>query len=240
MEDRSLFPKMFPVCNQSLHNIIRKLGGCSLKVVRPHTSKSWLNRHVNDHYVQQAKKQDLRARSAFKLQEIQDKHQFIKPNSIIVDLGAAPGGWSVVASKVIDGTKGGHIIALDLLPMEPVPNTTIIQGDFTSELVKDQLRQLLGGKKANVVLSDMLHNTTGQHDRDHFKSIDLAMQALDFSKDQLDVKGNFLCKYLRGSDENELIEYAKELFQVVKTVKPSSSRSESREVFLLGLQRKSI
>ncbi len=215
---------------------IHKLFSCV--VSRSHTSKSWLNRHVNDHFVQQAKKQDLRARSAFKLQEIQAKHQFIKPNSVVVDLGAAPGGWSVIASKLVDAAKGGRIVALDLLEMEPVPNTTILQGDFTSEPIKQQLTQLLVGRKANVVLSDMLHNTTGQHDGDHFKSIDLAMQALDFSKEHLDLKGSFLCKYLRGSDEVELLEYAKEIFQTVKTVKPSSSRSESREVFLLGLLRK--
>jgi 23S rRNA (uridine2552-2'-O)-methyltransferase len=213
------------------------VGFRSAACIRAHTSKSWLNRHVNDHFVQEAQKHDLRARSAFKLQEMQEKHKFIKAHHIVVDLGAAPGGWSVVVSKLLDVSKGGRVVAVDLLPMEPVPHTIVIQGDFTSVIVQQQLRDSLGGKKANVIVSDMLQNTTGQHDRDHFRSIELCMQALDFCKEQLESKGSFLCKYLRGSDEKELIDYARQIFRVVKTIKPKSSRSESREMYLLCLDK---
>lgn len=209
-----------------------------LSAVRRHTSKSWLNRHVNDPFVQEAKRQDLRARSAFKLQEIHDKHKLVRPDSLVIDLGAAPGGWSVVASRLLDPLKGGRIVAVDLLPMEAVPHTAFVQGDFTSAAVQRQIAELLRGARADVVISDMLHNTTGNHDADHFKSVDLSLQALDFSRDHLDTKGSFLCKYLRGSDEKELLSYAQEMFQTVKSVKPKSSRSESREVFLLALNKK--
>ena len=249
-------------------------------------SKAWVNRQRNDHLVQKAKDLDLRARSAFKLQEIQEKHKFITASSIVLDLGAAPGGWSTIASKIVQPAKGGHIIAVDLLPIQPIPNTTIIQGDFTTTDVKDALRNCILASstspspspspsstavassatpsaaastnpasshstvnvQVDVVLSDMLHNTTGVADTDHYKSMDLVRQAINFAisttthsafpQGILKVKGTVLCKFLRGEDEKELMEEMKELFHTVQVVKPKSSRSESREAFILLQRRK--
>lgn len=237
-------------------------------------SKAWVNRQRNDHFVQKAKDLDLRARSAFKLQEIQEKHKFITPSSIVLDLGAAPGGWSTIVSKIVQPAKGGHIIAVDLLPIQPIPNTTIIQGDFTTTEVKDALRHCIltsntssdtvaasasptsttsaastvANVQVDVVLSDMLHNTTGVADTDHYKSMDLVRQAIYFAistsahaafpQGILKVKGTVVCKFLRGADEKELMEEMKELFHTVQVVKPKSSRSESREAFLLLQKRK--
>lgn len=242
-------------------------------------SKAWVNRQRNDHFVQKAKDLDLRARSAFKLQEIQEKHKFITSSSIVLDLGAAPGGWSTIASKIVQPAKGGHIIAVDLLPIQPIPNTTIIQGDFTTTSVKEALRNCIIASststpstltsfssftsaastspaltnstmnvQVDVVLSDMLHNTTGVADTDHYKSMDLVRQAIYFAisttahtafpQGILKVKGTVLCKFLRGEDEKELMDEMKDLFHTVQVVKPKSSRSESREAFLLLQKRK--
>lgn len=226
-------------------------------------SKAWLQRQRSDHFVKQAKDQDLRARSAFKLQEIQAKHKFITPSSIVLDLGAAPGGWSIIASKIVNPSKGGLIIAVDLLPIQSIPHTTIIQGDFTSIPVKDQLRECILSATSNhssqnpeipsvlqvdVILSDMLHNTTGVHDTDHYKSMNLVQHVISFAtstsqsdkfpKGILKPKGTILCKFLRGEDDKELIDDMKEMFQTVQIIKPKSSRSESREAFLLLQNRK--
>lgn len=201
-------------------------------------SKSWLNRHVKDHYVQEAKKQDVRARSAFKLQEIQEKYKIIHKHDLVIDLGAAPGGWSVMASKWIAG--GGQVIAVDLLPVHPIPYTTILQGDFTSPLTQQKLLEVMSGKQANVILSDMLQNTSGSADRDHFLSIELSFQALDFCQQYLLPSGHFICKYLQGEDEQEWLEEVKKLFHEVKVVKPKASRSESREVYLVARKKKQL
>jgi len=209
------------------------------QIVRNHTSKSWLSRHTKDTYVQQAIKQDLRARSAFKLQEIQEKHKFIKPSSVVIDLGAAPGGWSVVASKIINPAQGGKIIAIDLLDMAGVPFTTLIQGDFTSARIQlEIIKHLpLPSQQAHVVMSDMLHNTTGHSDTDHYKSIELVSQTLSFCETHLKKDGAMLCKYLQGVDEQEMMQEAREMFEKVLRVKPKSSRPESKEMYLLGLQK---
>lgn len=225
-------------------------------------SKAWIQRQRTDHFVQQAKEQDLRARSAFKLQEIQGKHKFISPSSIVLDLGAAPGGWSTIASKIVQPSKGGIIIAVDLLPIEPIAHTTIIQGDFTSDEVQQYLRDCVisasarnslirsteaqDGAAVDVVLSDMLHNTTGIYDTDHYKSINLVRHVISFATNSstnfprgiLKPKGSILCKLLRGEDEKELIDDMKTMFQTVQIIKPKSSRSESREAFLFLKSRK--
>lgn len=222
------------------------------------SSKAWLQRQQRDPLVGLAKEQDLRARSAFKLQEIQEKHKIITPSSIVVDLGAAPGGWSTIASKIVRPQAGGGIIAIDLLPIQPIAHTTILRGDFTTAVMKQALRDaILEQRKSNktdsageatvtnvqvdVLLSDMLHNTTGVHDMDHYKSIDLVNQAIafatqptpDFLQGILHPKGSIVCKYLRGEDEKELVADLKERFQQVHVIKPKSSRAESREAFLL-------
>jgi 23S rRNA (uridine2552-2'-O)-methyltransferase len=207
--------------------------------LRHHTSKSWINRHVKDHYVQQAMKQDLRARSAFKLQEIQEKYKFIKPASVVIDLGAAPGGWSVIASKFINPSHGGKIISVDLLQMAPIPSVIIIEGDFTSTQIQQKIIEQLppASRKASVILSDMLHNTVGQGQVDHYKSVELVRQTLTFCDSHLQKGGTVLCKYLQGEDENGMIENARSLFGKVQRVKPKSSRSESKEMYLLAMQK---
>lgn len=230
-------------------------------------SKAWIQRQRNDHLVQQAKDQDLRARSAFKLQEIQSKHKFITPSSVVLDLGASPGGWSTIASKIVQPAKGGLIIAVDLLAIEPIPHTIIIQGDFTSNTVKEQLRSSVvhnvqrqkasssttetpaspSNIQVDVILSDMLHNTTGVADTDHYKSMHLVRQAIQFAiapsspvfpQGILKPKGSVVCKFLRGEEEKELIDDLKKNFHTVEIIKPKSSRSESREAFLFLQKRK--
>lgn len=273
--------EMFKAVNSELRRLVRSHTVVDAPSKRfASGSKAWVNRQRNDHFVQRAKDLDLRARSAFKLQEIQEKHKFITASSIVLDLGAAPGGWSTIASKIVQPARGGHIIAVDLLPIQPIPNTTIIQGDFTATDVKEALRNCILASSASpssaaitssattsaaastnpasmhttvnvqvdVVLSDMLHNTTGVADTDHYKSMDLVRQAIYFAisttahsafpQGILKVKGTVLCKFLRGEDEKELMDEMKELFHTVQVVKPKSSRSESREAFILLQRRK--
>lgn len=198
-------------------------------------SKAWLRRHVTDSYVQEAQNLGVRTRAFFKLKEIQDKHKFIHSNSLVVDLGAAPGGWSLAVSDII---TDGKLCCIDLLPMEPVPRATIIQGDFCDPHNQAQIMKVFDNRKANVVISDMLHSTTGNRSIDHLRSIDLCLQALDFCGQNLELGGHFLCKYRNGSDESELFGAAKEMFHSVVRVKPKASRSESCELFLLAKNKK--
>jgi len=180
--------------------------------------------------VRLAIQEDLRSRSAFKLSEIQQTHQIIKPNDVVIDLGAAPGGWSCIVSKILN--KNGLLISVDLLTLEPINGAVILQGDFTALSTHSLINRYLDGKRPTVVLSDMLMNTSGHKDMDHFRSINLSNSALDFAERfQSDV---FLCKILRGSDEKEFINNVSSIFTTVKTVKPKASRLESSEVFILG------
>lgn len=194
------------------------------------SSKSWLTRHVNDYYVKKAKIEDIRSRSAYKLVEIQEKYKIIRAGDVVVDLGAAPGGWSEYAAEIV---KDGRVCAIDLLPIAPIKNVHCIQGDFRSQEVLKQYYSVMKKRRADVVLSDMLHNTSGHGTRDHLISIELASKAIAFCKDHLRTGGTFLCKYLMGQDEKEFQKFAKEHFASVQLVKPKASRAESKEIYLL-------
>ena len=220
-------------------------------------SKGWLDRHVNDAFVKQAKEQDLRSRAYFKLDEVQAKHKIIRPGAFIVDLGCAPGGWSLAAARILfsnrnagssSSSSSGHgtnsnkglIIGIDLLDMQPIDNVTFIRGDFLKPEVQANIIRLSGGRKADLILSDMLQNTSGHHATDHFRSIDLCLTALDFSTGTLDTNGSMLCKYLQGSEERDMVRQFAEVFGDVRVVKPRASRRESSEAFLLALKKKRI
>lgn len=216
------------------------------------SSKAWLKRHINDPYVKLAERDNSRSRATYKLQDIQDKHKIIKSSDYVIDLGAAPGGWSVMVSEMLNFSKGGLLASVDLLHMEPIPADAdgnevayFIQGNFNALKVRDELRNISRTstgevRLANVLLSDMLMNTTGHSATDHLKSMNLCYDVLEFSKEFLQPGGNLLCKYLQGSDEKELMADAKALFKTTKLVKPKSSRTESREMYLLCINKLSI
>lgn len=213
------------------------------------SSKAWLSRHVNDPYVKLAERDNHRSRAAYKLQDIQEKHKIIKSGDFVIDLGSAPGGWSVVASKILNFNKGGLLVSIDLLDMEPVPTDAdgndgayFIRGNFNSTVVRDELRSIAKlpsgeARQADVVLSDMLMNTTGHANTDHLKSMNICYDVLDYCKEYLRPGGHLLCKYFQGSDEKELLADAKRQFKTTKLVKPKSSRSESREMYLLCVNK---
>lgn len=203
------------------------------------SSKAWINRHVNDGFVQKSVKEGMRSRSAYKLQELNEKHGIIRPSDVVVDLGAAPGGWSLVVSKLIRPAQGGMLVSLDLLPMEPVPQASILCGDFTAESTQLELKRTLSGRAVNVVLSDMLGNSTGSTSTDHYRSMDLVRKVMEFSTAVLSSKGVMLCKYIRGEDEKEMLDSCRSIFQSVKVVKPAASRNESAEIYLLAKGLKS-
>lgn len=157
-----------------------------------------------------------------------------------VDLGAAPGGWSVAASKIIDKKKNGYLVGIDLLSYAPIPGYPSITGDFQSRPAREQLTAILDGRMANVVLSDMLHNVTGHRPTDHSRSMGLVHDALDFCEYSLKPQGKFFAKFLKGSEENELFERSRSMFATVKFVKPKASRSESNEMFILCLDKRDL
>ena len=196
------------------------------------TSKGWMNEHVSDFYVQQAKKQGYRSRAAFKLLEIDERDHLLKPGMTVVDLGAAPGGWSQVAAQ--KAGRQGKVIALDILEMTGIPGVTFIQGDFTEQSVADQLAHLLNGKKVDLVISDMAPNISGVGSSDQARSIYLDELALEFAVQHLKPKGAFLVKVFQGSGFNEFLALMRAQFKQVQTRKPKASRDRSSEVYLLG------
>jgi 23S rRNA (uridine2552-2'-O)-methyltransferase len=197
-------------------------------------SKLWLERQLNDPYVAQAKREGYRSRAAYKLIEIDDKHRLLKPGARVVDLGAAPGGWSQVAGKRIGQTGRGHIVAIDLLPFDPLPGVDFLQLDFLDPSAPDKLKALLGGP-ADVVLSDMAANATGHRKTDHLKIMALAESAAEFACEVLAPGGAFLCKVLQGGTEQALLARLKRDFTTVKHVKPAASRADSAELYLLAM-----
>jgi 23S rRNA (uridine2552-2'-O)-methyltransferase len=203
------------------------------------SSKLWLERQLNDPYVARARREGFRGRAAFKLIEIDDKHRFIKKGARVVDLGAAPGGWSQVAAKrvgVAEGKGGkvrGKIVAIDLLAMPPIAGVEFIQLDFLDPRAPDQLKQTLGGP-ADLVLSDMAANATGHSRTDHLKIMALAEAAAEFAREVLAPGGAFLCKVLQGGTETTLLAGLKRDYAGVKHVKPAASRADSAELYLLA------
>ncbi len=189
------------------------------------SSKQWLRRHVNDPYVQRSKKEGYRSRSAYKLIEIDDRDKVLRPGMLVVDLGAAPGGWSqVVAQRV--GTKG-EIVAIDLLPMDPISGVTVVQSDFASEEGLAAVEGCIHGRKADVVLSDMAPNMSGIAVSDQARSMELAEISRDFAALHLQAEGVFIVKVFQGAGYDEYLRSLRNLFRKVVVRKPASSRGES-------------
>jgi len=195
-------------------------------------SKLWLERQLNDPYVARAKREGLRSRAAYKLMEIDDKHHFLKPGARVVDLGAAPGGWSQIAARRV-GTRG-RVVGIDLLDMAPVAGVDTLRLDFLAADAPDRLKALLGGP-ADVVLSDMAANATGHRKTDHLKIMALAETAALFAREVLRPGGTFLCKVLQGGTEGALLAELKRDFASVRHVKPAASRSDSAELYVLAM-----
>jgi 23S rRNA (uridine2552-2'-O)-methyltransferase len=199
---------------------------------RSKSSRRWLNEHFDDAYVKKAQQQGYRSRAAYKLLEIQKKDRFIKSGEIIIDLGAAPGGWSQVAAELAG--SAGRVIALDILPIEPIAGVECLQGDFTEQKVFDQLLATLGSDKAGLVLSDMAPNISGIKAVDQPRAIYLAELAMDLAQKVLVNQGDLLIKVFHGEGFDELLRQIRELFTKVIIRKPQASRSRSREVYILA------
>lgn len=196
------------------------------------SSRRWLKEHFDDKYVIQAKKQGLRSRAVFKLEEIQAKDGLIKPGMTVVDLGAAPGGWSQYAVKQVG--DNGHVIACDILSMDPLPGVDFLMGDFREEAVLDALLNKIGGKNVDVVMSDMAPNMTGNDTADQAKSMYLVELSLDMCRQVLKKNGSYTVKVFMGEGFDQFFTEVKNAFKVVKTRKPDSSRARSREVYLVA------
>ncbi|MBA1157188.1 RlmE family RNA methyltransferase [Microvirga mediterraneensis] len=195
------------------------------------SSQKWLERQLNDPYVARAKREGYRSRAAFKLIEIDDKYKILKPGQRIIDLGAAPGGWSQIAAKKV-GPKG-KIVGIDLLPIDPMAGVEFIQLDFLDESAPAKLIEMLGGP-ADVVMSDMAANTTGHKKTDHLRIIGLAEAAIYFAREVLAPGGVFVAKVFQGGTENQLLADLKRDFAVVRHVKPAASRADSAELYVLA------
>ncbi|MEW6768311.1 MAG: RlmE family RNA methyltransferase [Pseudomonadota bacterium] len=198
------------------------------------SSKLWLERQLNDPYVAQAKRDGFRSRAAYKLQEIDDKHRFLKKGQVVVDLGAAPGGWSQIAAKRVGSAEGkGKVIATDLLEMGEIPGVTFAQMDFLNEAAPEKLRAMIGGG-ADVVMSDMAANTTGHRKTDQLRIVGLVEEAAVFASEVLNPGGVFLAKVFQSGADAELLAQLKRDFTSVKHVKPAASRQDSAERYMLA------
>jgi len=192
-------------------------------------SKNWVNKQRRDTYVRQSKVDGYRARSAYKLIEINEKFKIFKGGISVVDIGAAPGSWSQYAAKKV---KSGKIISVDLKEMEKIKDITQIKGDFTNKDTQDQIKNYLD-KGSDVVMSDMAINTTGIKDIDSIQTGELCKEAMIFSKDIISKKGTFISKIFMGSTFNEIVALGKKIFKEVKVFKPKSSRKDSKESFII-------
>jgi 23S rRNA (uridine2552-2'-O)-methyltransferase len=195
------------------------------------SSRTWLERQLNDPYVLRAKRDGYRSRAAYKLAEVDDKYHVLKPGARVVDLGAAPGGWSEIAVRRVGAS--GRVIALDILDMKPIPRVEFLKLDFLDEAAPERLKAMLGGK-AGIVLSDMAANATGHRKTDHLRIMALAAAAAQFAREVLAEGGTFVCKVLQGGTEASLLAELKRDFETVKHVKPPASRSDSAELYLLA------
>ncbi len=201
------------------------------------TSREWIRRHVTDPYVQAATRHGYRSRAAYKLIEIDDRDRLLRPGAVVIDLGAAPGSWSQVVRERLTTREGelrGRIIAVDLLPLEPIPQIRFIQGDFRDESVAAELAAALGGDRADVILSDLSPNLSGIAVADAARSADLCELALEFASAHLKPNGALLIKAFQGSGYSQLIELLKRRFVRVAVRKPSASRAESAETYVLA------
>ncbi|MBN9281241.1 MAG: RlmE family RNA methyltransferase [Hyphomicrobium denitrificans] len=199
------------------------------------SSARWLERQLNDPYVAASKREGLRSRAAYKLREIDARYNFLKPGQRVIDLGAAPGGWSQVAAESVKSVGGkGQVVAIDYLSFEPIPGVDIIEMDFTDPNAEDLLKSRLRGGKADVVLSDMAAPTVGHAKTDHLRIMGLVEAAAAFAADVLEPGGVFLCKVFQGGTERDLLDMLKRDFKVVRHVKPPASRAESSELYVLA------
>jgi 23S rRNA (uridine2552-2'-O)-methyltransferase len=198
------------------------------------SSKLWLERQLNDPYVAQAKRDGYRSRAAYKLIEIDDKHRLLKPGMTVVDLGAAPGGWSQIAAKRVGAADGkGKVIAIDLLEMPEIPGVQFAQLDFHANDAPEKLTAMMGGR-ADVVMSDMAANTTGHRKTDQLRIVGLVEIAAAFATEVLNPGGAFLAKVFQSGADTELLAQLKRDFAVVKHVKPAASRQDSAERYVLA------
>lgn len=199
---------------------------------RSASSTRWLQEHFNDHYVQQAQKKGLRSRAVFKLEEIQQRDQLLRPGMTIVDLGAAPGGWS---QYVVDHLQGDcQVIACDILPMDPIAGVDFLEGDFRDEAVLQALLSRIGGSNVDIVLSDMAPNMSGNDNVDQPRSMYLVELALEMCHQVLKPGGAFVVKVFQGQGFEAFLKDVRQAFTTVKSRKPDSSRARSREVYLVA------
>jgi 23S rRNA (uridine2552-2'-O)-methyltransferase len=199
---------------------------------RSKSSNRWLDEHFNDQYVQRSQQDGYRSRASYKLIELIEKDKLVRPGMTVVDLGAAPGGWSQVAAELI-GDKG-RVIASDILPMDSLADVNFIQGDFTEDAVFEELMAALGPNKADLVMSDMAPNMSGMADVDQPRAMYLVELALDMARHTLRPKGNFVAKVFQGEGFDEYLKDVRSSFQTVVTRKPGASRPRSREVYIVG------
>ncbi|MCB2004441.1 MAG: RlmE family RNA methyltransferase [Burkholderiaceae bacterium] len=214
-------------------------------------NRAWLNDHVNDPYVKMAQRDGYRARAAYKLKEIDEALGLIKPGDLVVDLGSAPGAWSQYVRNRLSprtatgggaavGALNGSIIAMDILPMEPVEGAVFLQGDFREPELLERLASAMQGRLADVVVSDMAPNLSGIASADAARITHLVELAVDFSQRYMKPQGALVAKVFHGSGYNELVKLFKDSFQVVKPIKPKASRDKSSETFLVGLGLKAM
>ena len=208
-------------------------------------NKAWLNDHMNDPYVKMAQREGYRARAAYKLKEIDETLALIKPGMTVVDLGSAPGAWSQYVRRKFGAGEGtavgalnGRIVALDILPMQPVEDVTFIHGDFREDAVLAQLHETLNGAVVDVVISDMAPNLSGVESADAARMCHLVEIAVEFAKSHLTPDGALVVKVFHGSGYSQLVKLFKETFQVVKPMKPKASRDKSAENFIVGIKLK--
>ena len=215
-----------------------------IKTKSKKVNKAWLSDHINDPYVKLAQKEGYRARAAYKLKEIDEALRLIRPGHTVVDLGSAPGAWSQYVRRKLapegaaSGQLNGRIIALDILPMEPIEGVEFLQGDFREESVLQQLQEMMQGKKADVVVSDMAPNLSGVESADSARVAHLIELALEFAQQHMKPEGALVTKVFHGSGYSQLVELFKQYFVTVKPVKPKASRDKSSETFLVGMKLK--
>lgn len=199
------------------------------------SSVRWLQRQINDPYVSEAQRLGYRGRAAFKIMQLDDQFHFFKPGRRVVDLGCAPGGWSQVAVQRVKSTpENPLVVGMDLLPADPIAGANLVQMDFTLDEAPAKLEELLGGHRADIVMSDMAANTTGVHSLDHLRIMGLLEMAYDFAIKVLNPNGVFIAKIFQGGTENEFLAEMKRDFAVVKHAKPDASRKDSSEVYVVA------
>ena len=200
---------------------------------RSKSSGSWLKEHFDDHYVKKSKELGYRSRASFKLLELQGKDKLFRPGMTVVDLGAAPGGWSQIAAELVG--HNGRVVASDILPMDPLPGVEFVQGDFTEEAVLQEILDLMDGARADLVISDMAPNMSGMNSIDQPAAMYLVELALEMARDVLKPNGNFVAKVFQGEGFDQYLSDVRTSFKKVITRKPDSSRARSREVYIIGL-----